>query len=107
MFHVRENIVDYFLKGIFPLKGNAFKTKEEKSEEKTEKSINDGIIFLKEKSKDINNDLFKKYFNLSAPIDLAKTLFETRDKKKNSEFVEEIQNRWSDLKDETEKMSKE
>ena len=51
--------------------------------------------------------MFKKYFNLSAPIDLAKTLFETRDKKKNSEFVEEIQNRWSDLKDETEKMSKE
>ena len=111
MFHATENIVDFFKKGIFPFKGNVFKTKEEKSEEKSEekieKSINDGIIFIKEKSKDINNDLFKKYFNLSAPIDLAKKLFETRDKKKNIKFVEEIKNRWSDFKDETKKMSKE
>ena len=36
-----------------------------------------------------------------------KKLFETRDKKKNSEFVEGIKNRWSDFKDETKKMSKE
>ena len=51
--------------------------------------------------------MFKKYFKFSAPIDLAKKLFETKDKKKNSEFVKEIKNRWSNLKDETEKMSKE
>ena len=103
MFHATENIVDFFKKGIFPFKGNVFKTKEEKSEMKIEKSINDGIIFIKEKSKDINNDLFNKYCNFSALIDLAKKLFETKDKKKNSEFVEEIKN-W---KNETEKMSKE
>ena len=36
-----------------------------------------------------------------------KKLFETKDKKKNSEFVKEIKNRCSNLKDETEKMSKE
>ena len=36
-----------------------------------------------------------------------KTLFKTKDKKNNSELVEEIKNRWSNLKDETEKMSKE
>ena len=47
--------------------------------------------------------MFKTYFNFLAPIDLAKKLFETKDKKKNSEFVEEIKN-W---KNETEKMSKE
>ena len=51
--------------------------------------------------------MFKTYFNFSAPIDLEKELFKTKDKKKNSEFVEEIKNRWSNLKDETEKMSKE
>ena len=51
--------------------------------------------------------MFKTYFNFSAPIDLAKKLFETKDKKKNSEFVEEIKNRWSNFKLETEKMSKE
>ena len=36
-----------------------------------------------------------------------KTLFKTKDKKNNSELVEEIKNRWSNLKDETEKMSEE
>ena len=51
--------------------------------------------------------MFKKHFNFSAPIDLAKKLFETKDKKKNSELVEEIKNRWSNLKDGVKKMSKE
>ena len=40
-------------------------------------------------------------------MDLRKKLFETKDKKKNSGLVEEIKNRWSNLKDETKKMSKE
>ena len=111
MFDARENIVDYFKKGIFPFKGNVFKTKEEKSEEIKEETkeglINNVIALIERESKDINNDLFKKYFNFSEPIDLAKKLFEKKDKKKNSELVEEIKNRWSNLKDETEKMSKE
>ena len=51
--------------------------------------------------------MFKTYFNFLTPIDFAKKLFETKDKKKNSEFVEEIKNKWSNLKDETEKVSKE
>ena len=51
--------------------------------------------------------MFKKYFNFSAPTDLAKKLFETKDKKKNSEIVEEIKNKCSNLKDEIKKMSKE
>ena len=50
--------------------------------------------------------MFKTYFNFSAPIGLAKKLFETKHKKKNSEFVEKIKIRWSNLKNETEKMSK-
>ena len=111
MFNARENIFDYFKKGIFLFKGNAFKTKEEKSEEKKEETkeeyINNIFTFIEEKSKDINNDLFKKYLNFSAPTDLTKKLFETKDKKKNSEFVEEIKNRWSNLKDWTKKTSKE
>ena len=36
-------------------------------------------------------------------MDLAKKLFKTNDKKKNSEFVEKIKNWWSNLKDETRK----
>ena len=104
MFHAREDIIEFFEKGIFPFKGNVFKTKEEKSkeikEETKEEFINNTFTFIEEKSECINNDLFKTYFNFSAPIDLEKELFKTKDKKKNSEFVEEIKNRWSNLKDE-------
>ena len=79
MFDARENFVDYFKKGIFPFKGNVLKPKEENSEEKSEEeSINDGIIFIKEKSRNINNDLFKKYFYISAPIDLAKNVIQNK-----------------------------
>ena len=38
---------------------------------------------------------------------MAKKLFQRKDKKKNSELVEEIKNGWSNLKDETQKISKE
>ena len=40
--------------------------------------------------------MFKDYFYFVIPSTLAKKLYETKDKKKN--------NRWSDLKDEIEKM---
>ena len=49
--------------------------------------------------------MFKHYFNFVEPSDLAKKLFEIKDKKKNNDYVEEIKNRWSKLKDEIEKMS--
>ena len=39
--------------------------------------------------------MFNTYFNFSTPTDLAKKLFETKDKKKNSELGEEIKNRWT------------
>ena len=111
LLHVREDIVNYFKKGTFPFKGKVFKTKEEKSEEIKEETkeefINNAIPLIKKESKDINNDLFKTYFNFSAPIDLAKKLFETEGEKNDSELVEEIKNRWSRLKDEIKKMSKE
>ena len=111
MLHVREDIVNYFKKGTFPFKGKVFKTKEEKSEEIKEETkeefINNAIPLIKKESKDINNDLFKTYFNFSAPIDLAKKIFKTEDKTKNNDFVEEIKNRRSNLKDKTKKMSKE
>ena len=51
--------------------------------------------------------MFKKYFDSSAPIDLANKLYKAKDAKENSEFAEEIRKKWSILKDETERMSKE
>ena len=47
--------------------------------------------------------MFSYYFNFEKPSDLAKKLFEIKDKKKNNDFVEEIKNRWSKLKDSTKK----
>ena len=36
---------------------------------------------------------------------MAKKLLEIKDKQKNNDFVEEIKNKWSKLKDEIEKLS--
>ena len=67
---MREKILFFFLvffeKEIFPFKGNVFKIKGEKSEEKSEelkKYTNNFFNFIEEKSKNINHDLFKKYLN--------------------------------------------
>ena len=38
---------------------------------------------------------------------MAKNLFEIKDAKENSRFVEEIRNKWNNLKDKIEEMSKE
>ena len=50
--------------------------------------------------------MFRDYFDLVVPSALAKKLFETKNKKKNNELVELIKVRWSNLKDEIKKMSK-
>ena len=50
--------------------------------------------------------MFQKHSSFVVPSALAKKLFETKNKNKNSELVKEIKNRWSNLKDEIKKMSK-
>ena len=91
LFRMKEDIIR--------LKVMYLKQKRKNQNKKIKKSINDGIIFIKGKLNDINNDLFTKYFDFSAPIDLTNKLYKTKDAKKNSELVEEIRNRWSNLKD--------
>ena len=49
--------------------------------------------------------MFQDYFDSVVPSALAKKLYETKNKNKNNELVEEIKNRWSNLKDEIKKMS--
>ena len=48
--------------------------------------------------------MFKNYFNFVVPSSLAKKLYETKNKNKNNELVEERKKRWSNLKDEIKKM---
>ena len=102
---MRKDIV-LFEKGIFPFKGNVFKIKENELKEESKEYINNTSTLIEGKSKDINNDLFTKCFNFLKPIDLVKKIYETKDAKENSELLEEIKNRWSNLKDETKKMMK-
>ena len=74
---------------------------EEKQKEESEESR--FLEYIENKSKGISYLLFNYYFNFKQPSDLAKKLFEIKDKKKNDDFVEEIKNRWSKLKDSIEK----
>ena len=99
----------FFEKGTFRYKGNVFKTKEEESEENKLEKIKDNfkkfIKYIENESKGINYDLFKDYFDLVVPSVLAKKLYETKNKNKNNDLVELIKVRWSNLKDEFEKIS--
>ena len=65
------------------------------------------IEYIEDESKTINYNLFKEYFNVATPPFLAKQIFETKNKNKSSEYVELTEVKWSNLKDEIEKMSKE
>ena len=54
----------------------------------------------------MNYNLFKEYFKFESPIDLAKQLFETKNRNKNNELVNVIESGLIDLKNEIKKMSK-
>ena len=95
-----------FKTGISPYI-DGFQIKEEKKLDKIKDDFKKFIEYIENESKGINYDLFKDYFNLVAPTVLTKRLCETKNKNKNNELVELIKVRWSNLKDETEKMSKE
>ena len=85
--NARKDIVDLFEKGIFPYKGNVFKTKEkEESEEESDKELDENKFFkyIENESEGINYNLFETHFRFSVPTILAKTLFETKNKNKNS-----------------------
>ena len=71
----------FFEKGIFPYKGNLFKTKEKESEEESgeesekelkEERLKKFIKYIENESEGINYDLLKDYFNFVVPGALAK-----------------------------------
>ena len=94
---IQEIILLIFLKKELYL----IKKKRRIKKERTKKFFE----YVENESKDINYDLMENYFDLVVPTVLAKELFETKDKNKNSELVELIKIRQSNLKDETKKMS--
>ena len=111
LLDARKDIIGFFEKGTFPYKGNVFKTKEEESEENKLEKIKDDyknfFKYIEDESKDISYELFKKHFKFVSPTVLTKQLYKTKNKNKNNELVNVIKSRLSDLKYQTEKMSKE
>ena len=97
----RHEVIDAFKTGIFPYIDGLQIKEEEEEEDDTKKFIK----YIENETKGINYNLFEHYFNFVVPSTLAKYLNETKNKNKNNELVEEIKKRWSNLKDEAEKMS--
>ena len=70
------------------------------SERLEQRELNDILEQIKKEQKTINMNLLKEYFSLGEPTNLTKKLLETKYKRENSEFVEQIKFKWSILKDE-------
>ena len=81
------------------------KQKKQEEEQKEESKENKFFKYIENKSKGISYDLFRKNFDFKTTTPLTKNLFKIKDKKNNNDFVEQIKNRWSKLKDEIEEMS--
>ena len=122
----REKIIEGFKNKIFPIyydKREKFRKEDEEDEEDEEKKQEEKqkeqekkekeqekqkeeskfIEYIENKSKDIGCISFSYYFNFEKPSDLAKKLFEIKDKKKNNDFVKEIKSRCSNSNDSTTK----
>ena len=65
----RQEVTDAFKAGIFPYK-DGFQIKEESK--KLKDDIKNFIEYIENKSKEINYDLFNKYFNFVLPSTLPK-----------------------------------
>ena len=128
----REKIIEGFESKVFPLyyderhkhqmkaereieeeieeKRRRRKEKKEKQEEQDKEPFDlDYLIelIINREKLPINNELFKKHFNLENPIFMYKVLNETKDKEKNSKLVNIFNSGLEDLEKEIKKMSKE
>ena len=100
----REKIIEGFKNGVFPVCYDERHENQMKAEREIEEDDEEEFLkYIEDESKDIGYILFSYYFNFAKSIDMTKKLFEIKDKKKNDDFVKEIKNRWSKLKDSIEK----
>ena len=106
MQNARKDIIDFSEKGIFPYKGNAFKTKQEEEQKETITDANEFNKWVNKQETDINTELFKKHFKIQRPSDMLNDLYQTNDIEKNNEIVNMINSGLKDLKKELKEMSK-
>ena len=87
--------------------GETVKLKNQKDNFSETPEQKDFIEYIENKSKTINYNLFKEYFNFEPSTVLTKQLYKIKNKKENNELVNVIKSGLIDLKDEIKKMSKE
>ena len=81
---------------------------EQERQEKTKTDMNEIIEineYIAKEKIDLNEELFKKYFNFQRRTDMFMLLNKTKDKTKNIELVNVINSGLKDLKEEIKKMS--
>ena len=85
--------------------GETVKLKNQKDNFSETPEQKDFIEYIENKSKTINYNLFKEYFNFEPSTVLTKQLYKIKNKKENNELVNVIKSGLIDLKDEIKKMS--
>ena len=73
---------------------------EQEKEQEKEPAITDANAFnewINKKEKDINKELFTKHFSFQRPSEMFEFLYQTNDRKKNSELVDVINSGLKDL----------
>ena len=92
----REKIIEGFKNGVFPFyydreHEERMKYEEEKEQEEKQKPTKDDLIALNkhiiDEETNINEEVFKKYFNFQRPSDMLVYLNKTNYKEKNNELV--------------------
>ena len=105
----REKIIEGFKNKVFPLyydsryhEERMKYEEEEKEQEEKQKPTKDDLITLNkhiiDEEKDINEEVFKKYFNFQRPSNMLMFLNKTNDKEKNNKLVSLINSGLEDLK---------
>ena len=104
MLEYKDKIIDAFKNGIF-LSGH-LKTSDDAAHGHVLEDVKNFIQKIESMSEKINLNLFEDFFESQSPVIYAKMLINTENPDKNKEFVAEIEDRISDLKDRRKKMSK-
>ena len=80
---------------------------DENSDEELDEEVDEKIFFqdIENESGGINYELFEKHFKFAVTTIMAKKIFETKNKNKNSALVNVINSGLRDLEDEIKKMS--
>ena len=104
MLEYKDKIIDAFKNGIF-LSGH-LKTSDDAAHGHVLEDVKNFIQKIESMSEKINLNLFEDFFESQSPVIYAKMLINTENPDKNKEFVAEIEDRISDLKDRIKKMSK-